>query len=270
MTVMKIVMQIFIINIEDYSERRKFQTRQAEAMELEYEFVAAVNAMKLPEQVLQDAANNWSRPIVAKDVGCFLSHRKAWEAVHDHGERAIVIEDDVVFTKDFKSVISSLSSLEHEKDAIYDLEFVPRNHLMAKSTSKLLDGTGASITKIYQNKNGLGCYSICPSSASRLLKETNRFVLVDAFVWTRNWVQQFQVEPAPAIQMIFLDDVASHDNAKKSSLDKLYRNQSKLTAKLVSLKKLMTSARQVLVGRIFGVSRLIKCDLSKFAKPQIK
>ena len=263
-------MKIFIINIEEYSERRNFQKAQAEAMELEYEFVAGVDAMKLPEQVLQDAANNWSRPIPAKDVGCFLSHRKAWEAVRDHGERAIVIEDDVVFTKEFKSVISSLFSLQHEKDAIYDLEFVPRNHLMAKSASKLLDGTGASITKIYQNKTGLGCYSICPSSASRLLKETNGFVLVDLFVWTRNWVRQFQVEPAPAIQMMFLDNVASHDNAKKSSLNKLYRNQSKLTAKLISLKKLMTAARQQLVGRIFGVSRYIKCDLSKFAKLQIK
>lgn len=263
-------MKIFITNIEGYSERRKFQIEQAEALDLEYEFVVAVDASTLSGQVLQEAANNWSRPIPAKDVGCFLSHRKAWEAVRSHGQRALIIEDDVVFTKDFKAIISSLASIKHEKDAIYDLEFVPRNHLMAKSSSRFLDGRGASITKMYQNKNGLGCYSIAPSTASRLLQETKRFALVDLFVWTRSWVRQFQVEPAPAIQMIFLDDVDAHDNSKKLSLDTLYRNESKLVSRLISLRKLMTSLRQFLVGRIAGVSRPIKCDLSGFIKPRIK
>ncbi len=261
-------MKVFIINIEGYSERRRFQVEQAEALNLEYEFIAAIDAMQLSDQVLQDAANNWSRPIPAKDVGCFLSHRKAWEAVLNHGQRAIVIEDDVVFTKQFKAIISSLALVDHERDAIYDLEFVPKNHLMAKSTSKLLDGTGASITKIYQNKTGLGCYSIAPSTASRLLKETNNFVLVDMFVWTRNWVRQFQVEPAPAIQMMFMENVVPKDNAKKTSLEKLYQNQSKLVAKKISLKKLMTAAKQSLVGRIVGVSRPIKCNLSEFTNPR--
>ena len=119
-------------------------------------------------------------------------------------------------------------------------------------------------------KNGLGCYSIAPSTASRLLQETKRFALVDLFVWTRSWVCQFQVEPAPAIQMIFLDDVDAHDNSKKLSLDTLYRNESKLVSRLISLRKLMTSLRQFLVGRIAGVSRPIKCDLSGFIKPRIK
>lgn len=263
-------MKIYIINIEGYSERRKFQIEQAEALNLEYEFVAAVDASTLSEKELQDAANNWSRPIPAKDVGCFLSHRKAWEAVRSYGQRAVIIEDDVVFTKDFKAIISSLASIEHEKDAVYDLEFVPRKHLMAKSSSGLLGDTGVSITKIYQNKNGLGCYSIAPLTASRLLQETKRFALVDAFVWTRRWVRQFQVEPAPAIQMIFLDDEATKDNEKKLSLDTAYQNQSKLVSKMISLKKLMTTTRQYLIGWIAGVSRPIKCDLSGFTKPRLK
>ena len=95
----------------------------------------------------------------------------------------MIIEDDVVFTKDFKAIISSLASIKHEKDAIYDLEFVPRNHLMAKSSSRLLDGRGASITKMYQKKRSW-LLQYCPFDRIYIVARnkkicTGRFVCLD-------------------------------------------------------------------------------------------
>ena len=77
-------MKTFIISLHSHSERRIFQQQQASSKGLDYEFIEAIDAAELSINILQNAANNWSRPIVAEDVGCFLSHRKAWEAVVKH------------------------------------------------------------------------------------------------------------------------------------------------------------------------------------------
>ena len=67
--------------MKSYKERREFQKRQAKKLELDITFIDAIDGSSLSTKELQDAANHWTRPIFSKDVGCYLSHRKAWEEV---------------------------------------------------------------------------------------------------------------------------------------------------------------------------------------------
>ena len=71
-------MKIFVISMKSYKERREFQIRQATKLNLEISFIDAVNGSEICKEKLQAAANKWTRPIFSKDIGCYLSHRKAW------------------------------------------------------------------------------------------------------------------------------------------------------------------------------------------------
>lgn len=263
---MKVSMKIYIISLENYRDRQKFQHEQAMAFGLDIEIVSAIDANSISEKKLQDAANNWSRPINAKDVACFLSHKKTWEIIHDKGERALIIEDDIVFNQQIVEVLNHISLNTTKLGEIYDLEYVPRKHILAKFPKWESNTSKISATKIYQNKNGLGCYCLDHIAASKLLKEQVNYAMVDAYVWTRKWANYLQIEPAPAIQMIYLNGDSIADQLHKQSNDQFYMNRSKVSAKYISIKKLTISLKQMLKGFCFGTSRQIKYDNNSFNK----
>ena len=263
---MEVLMKIYIISLESYRDRQKFQYNQAIAFGLDIEIVSAIDANSLSQKELQNAANNWSRPINAKDVACFLSHKKTWEIILNKGERALVIEDDIVFSQQIVKVLHHISLNDTKAGEIYDLEYVPRKHILAKFPEWESNISKISATKIYQNKNGLGCYCLDHIAAHKLLKEQVNYAMADAYVWTRKWANYLQIEPAPAIQMIYLNGDSTTDQLHKQSNTQLYMNQSKLSAKYISIKKLLISLEQVLRGFYFGKSRHIKYESKSFNK----
>ena len=257
-------MKIYIISLDNYQDRQKFQLKQALKFDLDIEIISAIDAKVLTESDLQEAANLWSRPINAKDVACFLSHKKIWQLISDKCERALIIEDDIVFNDQIKEVINNISLKNSERGEIYDLEYVPRRHLLAKSPEWVSKNSNISATKIYQNKNGLGCYCLDHISANKLLDEKINYAMADAYVWTRKWAKYLQIEPAPAIQMLYLDGDSEADQIHIKSRLKFYMNKSKFSAKYISIKKLVFSTKQALTGYLFGKSRIIKHDKNSF------
>ena len=88
--------------------------------------------------------------------------------------------------------------------------------------------------------------------------------MADAYVWTRKWAKYLQIEPAPAIQMLYLDGDSEADQIHIKSRLKFYMNKSKFSAKYISIKKLVFSTKQALTGYLFGKSRIIKHDKNSF------
>jgi len=263
---MKVYMKVYIISLESYHDRKNFQNKQASALDLDIEIVSAIDASSLSKNELINAANSWSRPINAKDVACFLSHRKIWELILSKKERALVIEDDIVFNQQIKEVLHHISLNASNNGEIYDLEYVPRNHLLAKIPKWKSKSSKISATKIYQNKNGLGCYSLDHVAASKLLEERIDFAMVDTYVWTRKWAEYLQIEPAPAIQMLYLDGDNIVEQSHEQYHIQFYMNQSELYAKYISFRKLLISMKQFFSGYFFGDSRNIKCNIKSFHK----
>lgn len=258
-------MKVYALCLAGYEKRRAFQELQAEKYGLDLEIISAIDGSLLSRKQLQEAANYWSRPITEKDLGCFLSHKKVWKLVQSREEPAVIIEDDIVFSPIVTKVISELNKNVNNDDEIYDLEYVPRNHLLAKNPTWVSENGQIAATKVYQNKNGLGCYCLTPSAAKKLLVDCEKevFKLADAFVWSRVWGNFLQIEPTPAIQMIYLSNYDTRDKNNRQSRRIVYTNSSWFKAKAISIKKFYSGAMQTIVGRMIGVSRELfyrKCD----------
>ena len=252
-------MKVYALCLKGYQNRQTFQELQARRYGLDLEVISAVDGSLLSVEQLQDAANYWSRPITAKDLGCFLSHKKVWKLVQKCQEPAIIIEDDVVFSPIISDAINEISLKDNSNEVIYDLEYVPRNHFLAKKPKWFSKNGQITATKIFQNKNGAGCYCLSSSAAERLLLDAKRevFNLTDAFIWNRTWAEFLQIEPAPAIQMIYLPKYDVSDKNNMQTRRDIYENNSPTKSKIISIKKFCSGVKQFISGCFFGVSREI-------------
>tara|TARA_B100000963_G_scaffold336772_1_gene332126 strand:- start:21 stop:818 length:798 start_codon:yes stop_codon:yes gene_type:complete len=264
-------MKIYALCLQGYHERQEFQEKQALRYGLNLEIIPGVDGSLLSEATIQEAANYRSRPVTAKELGCFLSHKKAWELVVKRQETAIIIEDDIIFSSRILDVVKEISFRNSTANVIYDLEYVPKNHILAKKPKWMSSNNRMTATKIYQNKNGLGCYCLNSIAAEKLLLDCEKevFNLADVFVWNRSWAEFLQIEPAPAIQMTYMPqyDILDAQN-RQTRRDVSFTNKSTTKANLISAKKFFLGVKQSVVGRLLGVRRKVFCNIEEFKKVQ--
>ncbi len=258
-------MQIFIISLPGAEARRAFQRKQAQRLGLEIEFVEAVDARALDAASCQRAADHWTRPIARKDIACHLSHRLAWQRVVAAGRPCLVLEDDAVLSDRMPAVLATIDAREDAWNTIYDLEFVPRPHIIARRPFWRSTDGGFAAARIYENRNGLGAAVIAPGAARRLLAETGEFVLVDAFLWNRRWACHYQIEPAPAMQMeYFYPDRTQVARSNPGATDEHFAPRSVLRAQAHALRNELRKLPRILRGLAFGRLRMIAVERGDF------
>lgn len=257
-------MEILCINLKRSTDRRRFQERQAEAFGLNLRFIDATDYRDLPPDQLTNAARYWTRPIVGKDVGCFESHRRAWEVVARMTNPCMVIEDDVVFTKKIATVLREIENQHFANNLVYDLEFEPRKHLIAKKAQWKKNGFYAS--QLFINKTGAGCYVLTPHVADRLLSEVRPYAMVDSWLWTRPWLQVLQIEPCPAAQSRDLEGAYEFGTATTQTKEIYLPPGNLLSRKLLRLSLTKDQLVSFCRGLVFGENRYLRVDRQDFNK----
>lgn len=106
--------RILVLNLPASAQRRAFIKRQFEELGLQnWEFLPGVDGGELDipalvaagEVVLETPIGNTLQP---GEVGCGMSHRKAWETALERGYKTVLIcEDDVLWNKDVSSWVDA-------------------------------------------------------------------------------------------------------------------------------------------------------------------
>jgi len=257
-------MKIYCINLNRSIDRKNFQIAQAKRLGLEIEFIQAVDFKTLDENTLIEAAQHWTRPIVGKDVGCFHSHQKAWEKVAENFEPALIIEDDIVFSNSLPEVLSVLSKQPFPLNRVYDLEYAPRKHVINRTP--LWEKEEIVATRMWINKNGAGSYVLTPEVAKRLRRESEHYVMVDSWLWTRPWIDQVQIEPCPCSQLRDIEDTLDQPTCIAMSTGELkeYQQFSWLRKKTTRLKLTVDQIPSFSKALISGESRMLNINLNTF------
>ena len=260
-------MKIFVISMKSYKARREFQIRQAKSLNLDISFIDAINGSDLSSEELQNAANEWTRPIFSKDVGCYLSHRKVWQEVCKEEQKCLVVEDDVIFSSKIKQILNSIENLKDSWNSVYDLEFAPGDHVLSNKVSFSDEKNLFEIKEIYQNKTGLAAYVLGPQLASKMLSELNNYVMIDAAFWSRKWPKYLQIEPAPVVQMMHIGKAIKSDDSSIEDVRNInYLNKSWLSRKAIRLKISLLEFPKFIKGTLLGDKRTLKFDKDEFIK----
>ncbi len=136
------------------------------------------------------------------EIACFLSHYCLWETIAQDTNPALILEDDVLLSRDvpgFLALAKSLKKIDH-----ISLETRLRKKLLGRPIPM---HAGISIARLYQDRTGAAAYILWPQGAAKLLEHARQHgaALADAFISNFYTLQSWQAIPALAIQ----SDVAS-------------------------------------------------------------
>ncbi|WP_170407036.1 glycosyltransferase family 25 protein [Ruegeria arenilitoris] len=264
-------MKIMMINPPQNKLRREFQQRQAARLGLDIEFIDGVSVSDLSEATLQKAANEWTRKVRAQDIACTFSHRVVWKKAAAQTEKVCVLEDDVLLSDGFKSVLDYIDSREEPWNYLYDLEYAQYKHTVGRNPVWQNPTLQVVSRKIFKNKRGAAAYILGPKVAERLLKEATHYSMMEAFLWTRNWTQQMQVEPCQAVQLDVFDKEAVFGpqelNPPSPQAYAVYKNSSWTKAKLKRLSVSFAESGLFCQGLLFGERRPLSIRSEQFLLP---
>jgi glycosyl transferase family 25 len=106
----------YVINLADNTERLENARRELAAQGMNWTRLDAVNGWALPDETIAevyDARRNArlaKHPLVRPEIGCYLSHVRAWERIaRDEAAGALVLEDDFRVTGDLSGTLEALS-----------------------------------------------------------------------------------------------------------------------------------------------------------------
>ena len=212
---------LFVINMPSATDRRASITRQLEAQGLSAEWIAATRGKDMATsevaKVYDERANRkyFRRALSPGEIGCYVSHREAWQRMVDENiPRAVVIEDDIRLTQDFTAAIDLLSK-EMPADMVKLLD--DRNSEGHKSACASERFNWINYKKV---PNGTGSYAISLEGAKKLLSRQRIFRPIDVdlqfyqeFSLTIAGLKPYPVEATPDFESS-IDGQGKHGSRK--------------------------------------------------------
>lgn len=193
-------MKALVINLNRSKDRMDFMSQQLDRLNISFKRIEALDANNMDDDLYQKYAYDWNRALRRSEVCCFLSHKIAWEHVHDKDEPYIIFEDDVILSEGIEDVLSVIKN--YKNCHFINLETSSRKKLIHKKA--VLLSNKFSLKQIFHNKTGASAYILWPKYARLLLSnyEQKGAALADAALFDNYFkLPQYQLVPAVAIQV---------------------------------------------------------------------
>lgn len=226
-------MKIFVINLDRSSARMEHMAALLTEHKQEMARVSAVDGRGLSEEerlswiAAGEVSGKKPYPMVAGEVGCFLSHRKCWELVlRGDDSHAVVFEDDIVIGE-CHELLSSADWIPGDADVV-KLETTRKRTVVGKEPSASVGAR--AVRRLYDNHNGTAGYVVSREGARKLLDMSHEFAVpVDSFMFDPTCCSStaltiYQVDPAPCIQSRHLGGGFSEELRSTLRSERLHRS----------------------------------------------
>jgi glycosyl transferase, family 25 len=205
--------RVYLINLDRSVDRLRVMTNQARSIGFDFERVPGIDGITLTkEQIAPYRVNPSARPLSPGEVGCWLSHRRAWERVREVGQRwGIILEDDCHISPGFAQVRADLWRAPADADIIRIEAWPGKRKARVSYTSVELGGRALHILR--SSLFGAAGYAISSTACERLLADSDPGRLglpVDQYLFhlrspVERQLAKYVLIPAPVIQDWHLD-----------------------------------------------------------------
>lgn len=115
-----IIDKIYVINLDESSQRLKDITRSLKRENMEFERVSGVVGKKLDKKKLIAENIVENKKLKKGEIGCALSHIKIWNKAVKENQNILVLEDDVIIKKNFWENFNKIQSqIPADFDIVY-------------------------------------------------------------------------------------------------------------------------------------------------------
>lgn len=181
-------MKTLVISLERIKERRNYILEHSKEHGLDFVLIDAVDGTLLPDtEIVQmldvDELKKYDWILKKGEIGCVLSHRKAYQYIIDNNlKSALIIEDDVVLPANINEIIRDIdhSLLENEVVLLYYGSFKP---CRLSTVGKTDLHTNASLVYPIELTLSTTVAYIISNTAAKNMLNTNKPILVPADRW---------------------------------------------------------------------------------------
>lgn len=226
-------MKVFLINLDQSTDRLTKCSERLNAENVEFEKISAVYGASLSNtELLKHYApilneQQYYKDLTPGEIGCYLSHRKAWQKIVDENiPYCVILEDDFLISGNVKSVFNFIHTLEENWDYIKLAGYYKRKVKVADSISM----GEFDLVKYAKIPAGTCAQAISLQGAKNLLKHSNQFgrpVDVDLQYWWEKQVHIFGVNPFPfeadEDELSIISQISNRKKVNKRRLRRIYQ-----------------------------------------------
>jgi glycosyl transferase, family 25 len=221
-------MRIYVLNLARAVRRRAEIERAAAAVGVTLDFIEAVDGQTLTEaqrNLVDHRRRRRITPFLLSDneIGCWLSHRRAMQALVESGKgMAAILEDDVTLLPEFPRI---LDALQHQ-GGLFDVVTLYRNFQRdpAFETCRTLT-RGVSLGRIAPMQTGAVGYVITRQAAKKFLAATQLVVHAVDKEMHRYWASGLDIYALS--QPVVIHDDAGHSYLSETRLDHRPKERAK-------------------------------------------
>jgi glycosyl transferase, family 25 len=174
--------QVLVISLPGSIGRRKKVAAEMTKVQIEWSFLEAIDGANLRLNDIKAYKPDKVKRLLGfeltdKELGCYLSHFKAWQLCIDKNIPTVIFEDDFVLLPHFEKVLTYLVNTYKQWEII-------RLQALADSAYSVVQDAGDfKIIKNAQDPLGATAYMVNPASANRLIEQSSEiFEPVDHFI----------------------------------------------------------------------------------------
>lgn len=171
---------ILVINLDCSPKRLARMAAQLDSLGLAWERLPAVDGRLSETEPLARAYSSdlnrrrFKRALSLGEIGCFLSHRRAWQRILDAGwDGAIILEDDIRLSNEFSQIPAILDAAAGQWEAVKLWAHYPNNILFNKI--KLSLNPRWSLADYFKIPSGMVAQAFTARASEKLLAATTTF-----------------------------------------------------------------------------------------------
>ncbi|GAB1137542.1 MAG: glycosyltransferase family 25 protein [Shewanella algae] len=242
--------KVFVINLARSTERMAHITEQLNRVGVPFERIEGVDGNLLTDEEIEQVSpaklvqKNYYRALSKGEVGCSLSHKKAWQKIIDDDlDFAFILEDDIYLEDNFSEVVDLMRNLptkEWDFIKLYPLRKGGQSNIRHAYTyhkHKFISYHKFPISAVAQ--------VVSKKGAKALIKNMPYVVQpVDGHLksWWTLGIYPFGLIPyCVSVDLTGLSDINPHgglEKMKQRKLTKLYLNWQRALARLFATPKL--------------------------------
>ena len=162
--------QTFVISLKDSVGRQEQAARELAKTKLQWSFIEAVDGRDLDLQNSPYSPRKVKRllgfELTPKEIGCYLSHMKAWQACVEANTVTLIFEDDFIIGENFEEIIKTFLSSRLSWD-ILRLQALFESHDIL-----IREFNGFRWVCNTSDPLGATAYMINPNSAKKLISQS--------------------------------------------------------------------------------------------------
>ncbi|QYJ97545.1 glycosyltransferase family 25 protein [Shewanella alkalitolerans] len=242
--------KVFVINLARSPERMTHITEQLNRIGVPFERLEGIDGNELTDSDIERVSpaklvrQNYYRALSKGEVGCSLSHKKAWQKIIDDGlDYAFILEDDIYLEDNFADVVNLMASLPTQEWDFIKLYPLRKGGL--KNIRNTFDYKGHKFISYHKFPISAVAQIVSKKGAQALIKNMPYVVQpVDGHIksWWTLGIYPFGLIPyCVSVNLTGQSDINPHgglEKMKQRKLTKLYLNWQRALSRLFATPKL--------------------------------